>query len=129
MPGAAGEHPETNTDHGGEDAEDRSARVLPYVSDAVTNEHIDLLAVNTLRARARMTFVAEMIESAEQLDRAIRRITPSRPCCVPRAKELSVTRAGVRVRSRRPRSSHLRRKPTNTAQMTSIIAHCVEQAI
>ncbi|MGH8591487.1 MAG: ACT domain-containing protein [Gammaproteobacteria bacterium] len=59
------------------DADDRRG-LLRDVSDAVTGEHIDILAVNTLSDRstetARMTFVVE-IESAEQLDRAIRRIT------------------------------------------------------
>ncbi len=59
------------------DADDRRG-LLRDVSDAVTGEHLDILAVNTLSDRstdtARMTFVVE-IESAEQLDRAIRRIT------------------------------------------------------
>jgi GTP pyrophosphokinase len=59
------------------DADDRRG-LLRDVSDAVTGERIDILAVNTLSDRstetARMTFVVE-IESAEQLDRAIRRIT------------------------------------------------------
>ncbi|MGH8569206.1 MAG: RelA/SpoT family protein, partial [Gammaproteobacteria bacterium] len=59
------------------DADDRRG-LLRDVSDAVTGEHIDILAVNTLSDRstdtARMTFVVE-IESAEQLDHAIRRIT------------------------------------------------------
>ncbi|MGH8563539.1 MAG: RelA/SpoT family protein [Gammaproteobacteria bacterium] len=58
------------------DADDRRG-LLRDVSDAVTGEHIDILAVNTLSDQstetARMTFVVE-IESAEQLDRAIRRI-------------------------------------------------------
>jgi len=58
------------------DADDRRG-LLRDVSDAVTGEHIDILAVNTLSDRstetARMTFVVE-IESAEQLDRAIRHI-------------------------------------------------------
>ncbi len=62
------------------DADDRRG-LLRDVSDAVTGEHIDILAVNTLSDRstdtARMTFVVE-IESAEQLDRAIRRITSIR---------------------------------------------------
>jgi GTP pyrophosphokinase len=59
------------------DADDRRG-LLRDVSDAVTGEHIDILAVNSLSDRstetARMTFVVE-IESAEQLDRAIGRIT------------------------------------------------------
>ena len=59
------------------DADDRRG-LLRDVSDAVTGEHIDILAVNSLSDRstetARMTFVVE-IERAEQLDRAIRRIT------------------------------------------------------
>ena len=59
------------------DADDRRG-LLRDVSDAVTGERIDILAVNTLSDRrtetARMTFVVE-IESAEQLDRAIRCIT------------------------------------------------------
>ena len=59
------------------DADDRRG-LLRDVSDAVTGEHIDILAVNTHSDRstetARMSFVVE-IESAEQLDRAIRRIT------------------------------------------------------
>lgn len=58
------------------DADDRRG-LLRDVSDAVTGEHIDILAVNSLSDRstetARMTFVVE-IESAEQLDRAIGRI-------------------------------------------------------
>ncbi len=60
------------------DADDRRG-LLRDVSGAVTGEHIDILAVNTLSDRntetARMTFVVE-IESADQFDRAIRRITP-----------------------------------------------------
>ncbi|MBA2594770.1 MAG: RelA/SpoT family protein [Pseudomonadota bacterium] len=59
------------------DADDRRG-LLRDVSDAVTGEHIEILAVNTHSDRstetARMTFVVE-IESAEQLDRAIRRVT------------------------------------------------------
>ena len=59
------------------DADDRRG-LLRDVSDAVTGEHIDILAVNTLSDRntetARMSFVVE-IESAEQLDGAVRRIT------------------------------------------------------
>ena len=59
------------------DADDRRG-LLRDVSDAVTGEHVDILAVNTLSDRstetARITFVVD-IESAEQLDRAIRRIT------------------------------------------------------
>ena len=48
-----------------------------WISDAVTAEHIDILAVNTAADRstetAHMSFVVE-IESAEQLDHAMDRI-------------------------------------------------------
>ncbi len=59
------------------DADDRRG-LLRDVSDAVTGQHIDILAVNTLSdcstETARMSFVVES-ESAEQLDRTIRHTT------------------------------------------------------
>jgi GTP pyrophosphokinase len=82
------------------DADDRRG-LLRDVSDAVTGEHIDILAVNTLSDRstetARMTFVVE-IESAE----ATRSRHPPhhlRPGRAPRLTEaLSATQAGPRAR-------------------------------